>query len=116
MATVTEIYAVSQAVDTTEWSMTTDTAGPDADTTNGVFQVFLDVNDMILTDVLQIKVYEKINSGATQRCIYETILRDVQSCPIWASPALALMHGWDVTCKAIAGTITVVGSIRRIGP
>ena len=46
--------------------------------------------------------------------VYECILRDTQTEPIWVSPALVLLHGWDFTCDAIAGTITVNWSIRQI--
>ena len=48
-----QLYSGSHAVDTTEWSLTTDTSGPDADTTDGIFQVFLDLSDMIAGDQLR---------------------------------------------------------------
>lgn len=111
---ITELYSGTEAVSTTEWSCTTDTAGPDADTTDGTFQVFLDVSDMINTDILQIRIYEKVRSADTQRIVFEAILRDAQAEPIWVSPALVLMHGWDVTLDALAGTITVNWSIRQL--
>lgn len=111
---IAELYSGTEAVGATEWSCTTDTAGPDADTTDGVFQVFLDVSDMINTDILQIRIYEKVRSADTQRIVFEAILRDVQAEPIWVSPALVLMHGWDVTLDALAGTITVNWSIRQL--
>ena len=109
---VTQVYSGTEAVSTTEHSCTTDTAGPDADTTAGVYQVFLDVSDMVAGDQLQVRVYEKVRSGDTQRVVYEAILSDVQAHPVWVSPALMLMHGWDVTLDALAGTITVLWSIR----
>lgn len=111
---IAELYSGTEAVGTTEWSLTTDTAGPDADTTDGVFQCFLDLSDMIAGDQLQIRVYEKCRSGDTQRIVYEAILTGAQSQPIWASPSLILMHGWDITCDALAGTITVLWSIRQV--
>lgn len=111
---ITELYTGTEAVSTTEHSCTTDTAGPDADTTDGVFQVFLDVSDMIAGDQLQIRVYEKVRSGDTQRIVYQAILTGAQSEPIWVSPSLILMHGWDVTLDALAGTITVNWSIRQV--
>jgi hypothetical protein len=111
---ITELYSGTEAVSTTEWSCTTDTAGPDVDTADGVFQVFLDVSDMINTDILQIRIYEKVRSTDTQRIVYEAILRDAQAEPIWVSPSLILMHGWDVTLDALAGTITVNWSIRQV--
>jgi hypothetical protein len=111
---ITALYEGTEDVGATEWSCTTDTAGPDADTTDGVFQVFLDVNDMILGDILQIRIYEKVRSADTQRLVYEAILRDVQGEPVWISPSLLLLYGWDVTLKAVSGTITVNWSIRQV--
>jgi hypothetical protein len=111
---IAELYTGTEAVSTTEHSLTTDTAGPDADTTDGVFQAFLDVSDMIAGDQLQIRVYEKVRSGDTQRIVYQAILTGAQSEPIWVSPSLILLHGWDITCDALAGTITVNWSIRQV--
>lgn len=111
---IAELYSGTEAVSTTEHSCTTDTAGPDADTTDGVFQVFLDVSDMIAGDQLQIRVYEKVRSADTQRIVYQAILTGAQSEPVWVSPSLILMHGWDVTLDALAGTITVNWSIRQV--
>ena len=110
---VTELYTGTEAISTSEWSLTTDTAGPNVDTTGGVFQVFLDLNDMIAGDQLQIRIYEKCRAGDTQRVVYEAILTGAQSQPIWVSPSLMLKNGWDVTCDALAGTITVLWSIRQ---
>lgn len=111
---ITEAFAGSEAVGTTEHSLTTDTSGPDVETSDGVFQVFLDVSDMVSADELQIRIYEKVQSGDTQRIVYQSNLVGPQSPPIWVSPSLILMHGWDVTLDAIAGTITVTWSIRKI--
>lgn len=111
---ITEAFSGTKAVDTTEWSLTTDTSGPDAETSDGVFQVFLDLNDMVTGDELQIRVYEKARSGDTQRIVYQSTLVGAQSPPVWVSPSLILMHGWDVTCDAIVGTITVLWSIRKV--
>lgn len=111
---IAELYSGTHAVDTTEWSLTTDSAGPDADTTDGVFQAVLDLSDMIAGDQLQIRVYEKCRSGDTQRVVYEAILTGAQAAPLWVSPSLILMHGWDITADALAGTITVLWSIRQV--
>lgn len=110
---VTEAFAGSEAISTTEHSMTTDTAGPDTETSDGVFQVFLDLSDMIAGDELQIRLYEKVQSGGTQRLVEQWSLVGAQGRPIWASPAFMLMHGWDWTLDAISGTITVDWSIRK---
>lgn len=111
-----EFVTGTSAISTTEWSLSTDTSYDtgDAQTTDGVFQVFLDVSDMIAGDQLQVRVYEKVRSGDTQRIVYQAILTGAQSDPIWVSPSLLLLHGWDVTCDALAGTITVNWSIRQV--
>ena len=111
---ITEAYAGTKAVDTTEWSLTTNAAGPAATVDTGVFQVFLDLSDMIAGDQLQVRVYEKTRSGDTQRLITENILTGAQGQPGWASPSMILIHGWDVTLDALAGTITVLWSIRKV--
>lgn len=111
---ITEAFSGSEAVGTTEHSLTTDTAGPDAETSDGVFQAFIDVSDMIAGDQLQIRIYEKVLSGSTQRLVYEAVLTGAQAQPIWVSPSLILLHGWDMTVDALAGTINVDWSIRKI--
>lgn len=111
---IVELYSGTEAVGATEHSCTTDTSGPDSDTTDGVFQVFLDVSDMVAGDQLQIRIYEKVRSADTQQIVYEAILTGAQAQPIWVSPSLVLLHGWDVTLDALAGTITVNWSIRQV--
>lgn len=111
---LTEAFTGTEAVGATEHSCTTDTAGPDAETSDGVFQFFLDVNDMIAGDTLQIRLYETCRSGDTQRLCKEWVLIGAQAEPLWVSDAFLLLHGWDLTLDALAGTITVLWSIRKI--
>ena len=111
---ITEAYANTQAIDTNEWSLTGDDNSLAAITTAGVYQVFLDLNDMVSGDELQIRIYEKVQSSDTQRIVYQANLIGPQSPPIWVSPSLVLMNGWDVSLDAIAGTITVTWSIRKV--
>lgn len=110
---VSEAFSGTEAVSTTEWSLTTDTAGPDAEASDGVFQLFLDVSDMVAGDILQIRLYEKARSGDTQRLAQEWVLTGAQAAPLWISDAYVLLHGWDFTLDALAGTITVNWSIRK---
>ena len=111
----------TKAIDTTEWSLSdVSTANGEAfstetpQTDDGVVQVFLDLDDMVAGDQLQVRIYEKARSGDTQRVVYEAIITGDQGSQLWASPALTLMHGWSVSADALAGTITVNWSIRRI--
>jgi len=111
---ISEAVTGTKAVDTTEWSLTTGAAGPAADTTDGIFQLFLDLSDMVAGDILQIRLYEKTRSADTQRLVEEWVLAGVQSTPGWVSDSYILLHGWDFTLDALAGTITVLWSIRKV--
>lgn len=111
---ISEAFSGTEAVSTTEWSLTTDTAGPDAETSDGVFQVFLDVSDMVAGDILQIRLYETCRTGDVQRLAHEWILQGAQATPLWVSDSFILLHGWDFTLDALAGTITVLWSIRKV--
>lgn len=112
---ITEAYANTETVGTTEHSITSDTTSIQTQTTDGIYQIFLDVSDMVTGDELQIRIYEKVRSADTQRIVYQSNLVGPQSPPIWVSPSLILMHGWDATLDCIAGTsITVTWSIRQV--
>jgi hypothetical protein len=111
---IAELYSGSETVSTTEHSLTTDSSGPDVDTTDGVFQLWIDVSDMVKADILQVRMYEKVTSGGTQRVAWEVRLANAQTEPIWVSPSFILLHGWDFTLDAIAGTIDVTWSIRQV--
>jgi hypothetical protein len=110
---ISELYSGTEAVGATEWSCTTDTSGPDSDTTDVVVQLVLDLSDMVAGDELEIKFYEKCRSGDTQRLCAQWNLTGAQAFPNWISPSFIVMHGWDFTLKTIAGTsITVNWSVR----
>jgi hypothetical protein len=103
----------------TRHSLATDTSYDtgDAQTDDGVVQAFIDVADMVAGDQLSIRVLEKVRGGSPgdlQQIVYEAILTGAQAQPVFVTPALTLMHGWDVTASALAGTIKINWSIRRI--
>jgi hypothetical protein len=104
MAITIDAFTGTETVTTTEWSMTTDTAGPDADTTDGIYQAFLDLNALAAGDVFEFRVYEKVLSSSTQRLVYYARFAHAQATPVYVSPALVLGHGWDMTLKRVAGT------------
>lgn len=84
--------------------MTTDSAGPDADTTVGVFQAFIDLNALAAGDQFIFRVYEKVRTGDTQRLVYDASFSHAQGTPVWVSPQLILGVGWDMTLDKVAGT------------
>jgi hypothetical protein len=84
-------------------------------TADGIFQLVVDAADMIEDDELVVRIKEKCRSGDTQRLVWDYGLQQVAGdSPILISPALVLLHGWDMTLEARAGTISVPWSIRQL--
>lgn len=117
---IAELHTGSEAISGTEWSLVNDAPYTSASpsTADGIFQVFLDLANMGVGDQVQVRIYEKATSGGTQRVVYQATLTGSQSEPIWCSPSLILMHGWDVTLDAVGTTsptvITITWSIRQV--
>lgn len=89
--------------------------GTSGDTTDGVFQLFLDANAMANGDVLEIQLLEKAISSSTAYVVWEATMANVQDEPIFVSPALTLLHGWTFQIKQSAGSArSFPWSIRKI--
>jgi hypothetical protein len=115
---VTEAYAGTQSVDATEWSLTTDTSGPDVATAAGAYQVYLDLSALLLGDVFELRGYEKVQSTDTQRVFMVASFANAQGTDgaIAVSPVFMLLNGWDFTLKMYAGSArTITWSIRKAG-
>jgi hypothetical protein len=78
--------------------------GTGGDTTDGVFQFFLDVSNLANGDTLEVQVLEKVLSGGTARLVFEGVMANAQDEPVWVSPALVLLHGWTLQIKQTTGT------------
>lgn len=110
---ISEAYSGTASISTTEFSCPNNSTTLTPVTADGVYQMFLDTSDMVEGDQLQIRIYEKCRSADTQRIIYEVVLTDTMAAT-WVTPSLILLHGWDLTLDALAGTITVNWSIRQV--
>lgn len=112
---ITEAFTGTETVTNTEWSMTTDSSGPDTETSDGVFQAFIDLNALAAGDLFEFKVYEKVLTGSTQRLAMVATFAGAQAEPVWVSPSLILMNGWDMTLIKVSGTDRSIDwSIRRV--
>lgn len=111
----TEQATAIETVSGTEWSMVTDSGGPDADTNDVMTQIWLDVSAIsAAADDFEFKRYEKVQSGGTQRVVEEVFHVTGAAPPILVMPAQVLMHGWDFTAKKIAGTDrSIIASVRK---
>lgn len=103
---VTQAFSGTETVTNTEWSLTTDTSGPDVDTTAGTYVCLLELNNLADGDQFTFRVYEKVLSGSTQRCLMSYTFTNAQGADdaVWMSPPFPLLHGWDMTIIKVAGT------------
>jgi hypothetical protein len=113
---ITAAFENNATVGTAEYSMPAATTSgvPTSQTDDGIYQAFIDAAAMVAGDQFEVKVYEKVTSGGTQRVLLSTILTGAQAGPV-VMPSLVLLHGWDMTLKKLAGTDRAIyWSIRKI--
>lgn len=115
---ISEAYANTQSVTTTEHSLPNDAtySAGSAITTDGVYQLWLDLNALADGDTFTLKGYEKVQSTDTQRVFFIQSFSNAQgTADNWVSPSFILLHGWDFTLIKNAGTDrTITWSIRQI--
>lgn len=92
-------------ISTSEYSLPGDTASgvPTSQTTDGIYQFFVDFGAMAAGDQYRVRLYEKTDSGGTQRLVEEWIFTNAQSKPMFVSPSFILGEGWDFTVLRLAG-------------
>lgn len=96
------VTELSETIGTTEWSLLSDTAGIDAETTDRIVQVVVSFHNMAVGDVYKIAVYETLNAAA--RRVDQWFFANVQASPAFIVPPMLLGIGYDVTCTKVAGT------------
>lgn len=105
----------SASIGTTEYGLASDSTTITYQTTDGVYQAFIDFSNMAAGDQYRVRLYEKYDSGGTARLVEEWILTGVQSKPMFATPAFTLGEGWEFTVTKLAGTDrTIYWSLRKI--
>lgn len=113
MATLTELYSGSASISTTEYSLTNNSTTLGAQTGDGYIQIWLDLNAMIAGDQYELRIYEKVRSSSSQRLVARYYFTGAQGEPVWVSPPLSVMHGWEVSMDRLAGADrTIEWSIR----
>lgn len=107
-----EHAAGSATIGTSEFSFVNGTTSIATDTTDGVYQLFLDLANLAAGDLFEVYLREKVQSSGTQRQMSLGFVGP-QSSP-WITGAFQLMHGWDFTIKKISGTDRAIPwSIRK---
>lgn len=112
---ITAAYESNASISTSEYSLPNASTSLTPITADGIYQVFLDFSALTVTELYELKIYEKVEASGTQRLIMTANIAGVQGQPHWVSPSLILLHGWDVTLKKISGTDRTIGwSIRQV--
>lgn len=112
---ITNPYEGSVTVSTTELSLVSGTSTLQSNTTAGIYQVMLDLNAMASGDAFRLRIKEVVQSAGTQRVVQDVTLRGAQGQPVYTTPSLLLMNGWDVTLVKSQGTDRVIPySIRKV--
>lgn len=114
---ISETHTFSASVSTTELSITGGSTTIQTQTTDGAYQVFVDLSAAAAGDVFAFRAYEKARSSDTQRCVFYTTIATQGSADAygWVSPPLLMMHGWDFTLIKLTGTDrTLTASVRSV--
>ncbi len=99
----------------TEYSLTTYSTTIASRMTGAVVSVAVDVSALQSGDTYRLRVYEKARSTDTQRVAAEWYISGPQSEPVFITPGIVLIAGWDVTLQRIAGTDrTITWSVRMV--
>lgn len=111
---IAEAFTNSATISTTEYSLPNNSTTLTPQTGDGVYQALVDLANLAAGDIYDLKIYEKVTSGGSQRVIYRTTFSGVQPGP-FVSPSLILLHGWDFTLIKTAGTDrSIAWSIRQV--
>lgn len=111
MAISEHVSGTQAATVNTEHTLNTTTP----ETTDGVFQVVVDLAAMVNGDTVELRIKEKALAAGTQRLAWYATYSHAQAAPLAVSPSLILLHGWDITLKQTAGTgRSFPWSIRKV--
>lgn len=113
MATISQLESGTRTTAPVEGAFTS--LGTDPQTTDGVFQLVLDMFNMASGDTIVVQGVEKVLSGGTQRVVWERTYSGAQAEPALMSPGLIFLHGWTFKLKQTAGSARDYDwSIRQI--
>ena len=87
----------ADVVNSSTLSLVLNSAGSTAVQTDGVFQIWLDLVNTTASNNYELTLWEKVVTAGTQRKFAMFCFQGPQGVPIWVSPAIVLMNGWDVT-------------------
>ncbi len=113
---ISEAFTGSASISTTEYDLPSASTTKSSQTSDGIFQVFLDLSAMTATESYRLRIYEKTRSSTVSQGLVEDItISGVQSEPVYVTPPLLFLHAWTVTLTLLQGTPrTIEWSIRQV--
>jgi hypothetical protein len=112
---LSEAFQASATITATEYFCASASTTKTDQTADGAYQAFFEVNNLAAGDEYRIRVYERISSGGTARIVEEWTLAGAQGSPIFVTPTLILLHGWEYSIQKLAGTDrSIAWSIRKV--
>lgn len=105
----------SVSIGTSEYFLASASTTATPQTTDGVYQLYLDLSALVKGDVFIIRGYEKVQSSGTRRVFFTDRVANAQGDPNWVSPSFILLHGWEFSVQKAAGSDeTIAYSIRSV--
>jgi len=101
IATTDAPVSIAQATPSTNLSTNT---GP------GIYQFVLDCNNMVAGEQYELKLLEKTVTAGTQRLLETWVLDGAPAEPIFMTPAVTLLNGWDFTMQRVTTTSTTTST------
>jgi hypothetical protein len=112
---ISEAFQNSTTVGSTEHFLASNSTTKTDQTTDGIYQLLLELNNLANGDEFRVRLYERISSGGTARVVEEWVIANAQSTPNWMTPSFILMHGWEFSLAKLAGTDrSIAWSIRSV--
>jgi hypothetical protein len=113
---LSEAFSGTETVGTDEWDLPSDTTTLGAQTDDGVYQVFLDLNALADGDTFRFAAYEQVLAASTQRRFFSQEISNAQGVEDnWVSPSFLLLHGWTFSLVKVSGTDRAIDwSIRKV--
>ena len=101
---ISEAFSGSPTIGSTEYFCASASTTASYQTTDGVYQLQVDLAAVAKGDVFVIRAYEKVVSSGTTRKVEEWRVANAQGSPVWVSPTLIFLHGWEFSLQKAAGT------------
>ena len=117
---ITELYSSTGFIATTTAAVSIAQATPSTalatSTVYGVFQFVIDANNMVAGEQYSLALYEKCVTAGTQRLLETWVLDGAQAEPLFVTPSVVLLNGWDFNVIRVgtSSTTTSTGNTRHL--